>query len=75
MFLRHVETLLFYWYLTYFQILPLPRPKYDIQAAQPLDEKTIFFKNVHQSFKNMFQMTEFVVLIPKTYITGGLSAL
>ena len=75
----HIETLLSYWYLAYFQILPLPRPKTTFQTAQkpkggPLDEKTIFFlKNVLPSFSNMIQMTAFVVLIPKTYIPWDLT--
>ena len=39
----------------------------------PLDEKIFFFKNCLQSFSKHSQTTAFVKLIPKRYITWGLS--
>ena len=63
-----------------FKFCPSLSQKTTLRTAQkpkggPSDEKTIFFKNVLQSLSNMIKMTAFVVRIPKTYKTWGLSTL
>ena len=70
-FLRHVETLFI---LLVPHFCPSLGQKTTLQTAQkpnggPLDEKTLFFKNIFWSFSNVFQLTTFTVLIPKTYQT------
>ena len=62
------------------KIYPRDRPKHCRTNTQkpkggPLDEKIFFFKNRLQSFSKHSQMTAFVTLIPKRYITWGLCTL
>ena len=58
------------------KIYPRDRPNHSRTNTQkpkggPLDEKIFFFKNCLQSFSKHSQMTAFVKLIPKRYITWG----
>ena len=64
--------------LSSLKIKPSLSPKTSGQITQKpktSDKKNIFFKNCLQSFPKQFQMTTFVVLIPKTYILGHLITL